>query len=241
MYHDFFNRHEPGKVALQLSFGKDSAACLELMKPWWDRLVVVWCNPGNPIPAAVEYMEKVAAKVPNFTIVLGQQRNWIAQNGHPSDILPIEGTELGRIAANSRSLKLSFVGDCCAANLWLPMAEYVKANAFTGVIRGQKLSDNLRAPVRSGDEINGVEYLFPIEHWADEDVIKFLGDGIPSTYLEGVEHSIDCANCTAYSRNRKGVQAYLDRHLPAVGEEVRRVRTQIAILATTHVKMLKEV
>jgi len=33
---------------LQLSGGKDSLACLYLLKPKWDDLIVAWVNTGAP-------------------------------------------------------------------------------------------------------------------------------------------------------------------------------------------------
>ena len=241
MLTSFFTRHAPGRVALQLSFGKDSAACLWLCQPWWDRLVVVWGDAGYPSQAAVDYMEWVKGMVPNFASVLGDQRRWVRENGYPTDILPVEATAIGRTAEAPPAIKLSFVGDCCAANLWQPMSDYLKAGGFTGVIRGQKLADSLRTDLRSGDVHDGIEYCLPVEGWSDEEVFAYLGhEFTPSPYSEGLTSSLDCLNCTAYSSHRKGVQAYLDRHSPFVGQEVRIVRKEIARLARHHIKLLEE-
>lgn len=239
---DLFSRHEPGKVVLQLSFGKDSAACLWLTRPWWDKMTVAWCNAGNPVKAAVDYMEKVKETVPRFETVLGRQRQWVKENGYPTDILPAESTPFGRMTHMEEAIRLSFVGDCCRANMWEPMRQFVAARGFTAVIRGQKLADSLRTEVRSGDVIDGIEYCFPVEDWTDEEVFDYLGpEYTPPPYHEGVESSIDCANCTAYSSHRKGLQVYLDKHAPMTGAEVRFVRREIAKLAAKHILLLEEV
>lgn len=186
-------------------------------------------------------MEWVKGIVPHFHEVLGNQPEWVREQGHPTDLLPIEGTAVGRTKESAPAIKLSFVGDCCLANLWQPMGDYIKSGQFTGVIRGQKLADSLRTDLQSGDVYDGVEYCLPIESWSDNDVFAYLGDTfLPSPYKEGLTSSLDCLNCTAYSSHRKGVQAYLDRHSPFVGQEVRMVRKEIARLARHHIQLLEE-
>lgn len=239
MFYDFFSRYGHKKVALELSFGKDSAACLWLTKQWWDQIVVIWCSPGRPVPAAVEYMAQVAKMVPNFVMLRGEQQTWVEERGHPTDALPFEATPLYRQSTGDHSnVRLSFVGDCCRENLWIPMHQYVMRHDFEAIIRGQRQADRLKSPVHSGEIHDGIEYFFPVENWSDQEVVDYLGDRIPAPYKEGVESSIDCANCTAYSSHRKGLQAYLDRHLPLVGEEVRLVRMETARLLKRHIVSL---
>lgn len=174
MFDAFFSRHN--RVGLCFSAGKDSAVCLELLDPWLDRVEVIWVNPGDPHPETREYMDRVAERVPMFTEVRGKQPEYIRLHGKPG---------LGEF-------------NCCAQNMWLPIQNYVARAGITGLIRGQKNSDVLKSPVRSGDVVGGVEFLHPIEDWTDEEVIAFLGDRIPESYKRGVKSSLDCQNCAVY-------------------------------------------
>ena len=200
---DFFSRHE--RIALQFSAGKDSAACLWLLQDWWDRIDVVWCSGGNPHPEVVEYMMSIAQQVPSFKIVEGKQPEWIAKHGWPVDVLPWASAPVGRIASNGGGIPLALVSDCCRANLWQPMTEFISSGGYTGVIRGQKASDHLTAPITSGSVVEGVEYYFPLEGWSDLDVFEYLGPRVPRSYTRGLRSSLDCLDCTAYVAEQPGL------------------------------------
>ena len=113
---DFFDRHQ--KVMLSFSAGKDSAAVLWLLRPYWELLDVVWCNQGNPYPETEEYMLSIAEMVPNFKMIMGNSPLWIKQNGYPVDILPMESTPVGLTFTRQNNPKLSFYWDCCNANIF---------------------------------------------------------------------------------------------------------------------------
>jgi 3'-phosphoadenosine 5'-phosphosulfate sulfotransferase (PAPS reductase)/FAD synthetase len=113
------------------------------------------------------------------------------------------------------------------------MAEATKRLGATTVIRGQKLSDGHKSPVRSGDVIDGVTYLFPIETWSDADVFKYLESteiGIPDHYKH-VNSSLDCWSCTAYLGDNIGKVRYMkERHPEWHADVIRRleqIETQI--------------
>jgi len=93
----------------------------------------------------------------------------------------------------------------------------------TTVIRGQKLSDHHKSPVRSGDVVDGITYVFPIEDWTDEQVLDYVKDSdlLPAHYAYGGT-SLDCMHCTAYLGENKWKRGYLNRNHPEVGEIVER-------------------
>lgn len=189
------------KTALSFSAGKDSAACLYLLEKDWDDITVVWCNPGDPYEETLRYMEGIKAMVPHFVEVKADVRAWIKEHGHPVDILPWKATPWGRAVEQSGALAMAPYFDCCGSNLWRPMVDYIKANGFEVVIRGQKDSDRMRSPIEHGAVIEGVRYEFPIRNWSDDDVRGFLGDRIPPSYLRGRKTSLDCKRCTAYAQD----------------------------------------
>lgn len=221
----FFARHL--KVALEFSPGKDSAACLWLLEPYWDRLVVLWANPGNPYPETLEYMQGIREMVPHFIEVRGRQPEWIQEFGYPTDILPVMASPFTHIPGNQQNLKLQPFMACCMANMWQPMAEWVTANEVTGVIRGQKRCDGLRSPLANGATVNGVEYFFPIEVWDNARVMDYLGERVPASYKRGLLSSLDCMNCTAYVAQNPGRVADLELIYPPAAAEVKKVYSHI--------------
>jgi PP-loop superfamily ATP-utilizing enzyme len=53
-----FDRH--AKAILFFSGGKDSLACLHLLREYWDRVLVVWANPGEALPELRAQMDECA-------------------------------------------------------------------------------------------------------------------------------------------------------------------------------------
>ena len=199
---DFFSTHD--KVMLQFSAGKDSAACLWLLEEFWDQMDVVWTNPGNPYPETLRYMERISKLVPRFKVVLGKQPQDIAQHGWPADVVPMEATQIGQQMTGDTGPRLRPFWECCWNNMWGPMLEEVTRGGYDGIIRGQKLADTLKGPLRSGSSVDGIDYLHPIEDWSDDKVFAFLGEHVPESYKRGLKSSLDCINCTAYSAENPG-------------------------------------
>lgn len=214
------------KTALSFSAGKDSAACLWLLKPRWHEIDVVWCNPGDPYPETLEYMRDIKEMVPHFIEVRSDSRGWVREHGYPVDVLPIKRSRIGRVADATPGLMLQSAWDCCGANLWRPMQQFIKENSYTHVIRGQKNCDRLKSPVRSRDVIDGVTYLFPLEDWTDTDVLTYLGGKVPPSYMRGRRTSLDCMRCTAYVEDASVED--LESISPDAAQEVRSVYAQLS-------------
>jgi len=183
------------KKALQFSGGKDSLACLYLLKPIWDELLVVWGNTGSAYPETIKLMDKVRSLVPHFLEVKSNQPDYIANYGFPSDILTIRNTNFGHIVHGTGGRKFTDYLSCCNANIWQPLAK--ACEGMEVIYRGQRLEDEKKSPVRSGDVINGIEYIFPIENWSTAQVKEYLGEKLPEYYSQE-KSSHDCWNCTAY-------------------------------------------
>lgn len=202
------------KIALQLSGGKDSLACLYIMRPYWDRLTVYWLNTGAAFPETIEQMKAIRELVPHFVEVAGRQPEVIAQFGLPSDIVPINSTPVGLVATGGGRTLIQDRYSCCLRSLMLPMHERMVQDGITLVIRGQKDSDRMKAPIKSGDVHDGIEYLLPVQSWSDDDVLSYLkGQGVElPRFYETLRSSPDCISCSAYWE--EGRSAYLKRHHP---------------------------
>lgn len=217
---DVFARHE--NIALQVSGGRDSLACLYLLKPYWHRLTVYWCNTGAPFPETVKIMGAVRALVPRFVEIEGDQPAVVAGFGLPSDIVPASATPIGLMGSGGAGPLIQDRYSCCSRVFMLPMHERMVADGITLVIRGQKAADALKSPIRSGHVDLGIEYLFPIEDWTAADVMDFLkaeGAPIPRFY-EMLDGAPDCTTCSAYWEN--GAAKYLKRYHPEAFAEVQR-------------------
>jgi len=204
---------------LQFSGGKDSLACLYLLKAEWETLPVVWLNTGAAYPETISYMEKWKNVLPNFIEIKSDQPSQIAKNGYPSDIVVVNNTSFGRQFFKSDAPLVQSYLNCCAENVWLPLFHAIDAMGATEIVRGQRRSDARQSSIRHGDVVNGKKYNFPIYDWSDEKVFSYLkavGAEIPEGYRNGEKTGRDCWDCTAYlDENAQRI-----KNLPEVKKQV---------------------
>lgn len=213
---DILDRHE--RIALQLSGGRDSIACLYLMRPHWDRLTVYWLDTGAAYPETVALIAKIAEMVPNFARIEGHQPEVVAQYGLPTDILPASSTPMG-VAGSGQGTLMQDRYSCCVRSIMLPLHQRMLDDGITLIIRGQKTADRLKSTLRSGQSEHGIEYLFPIEDWDARKVMTYLREQdapIPRFY-EMLNAAPDCMTCSAWWE--EGAMAYLKRYHHAQYQE----------------------
>jgi 3''-phosphoadenosine 5''-phosphosulfate sulfotransferase (PAPS reductase)/FAD synthetase and related enzymes len=207
---------------LQFSGGKDSLACLYLLEPWWDKLIVAWADSGDEFPETKKQMQEIAGMVPQFVVAKGNQPAEILEFGLPADVLSVWNTPLGRAMGGER-IKLQDPLSCCQRNRWEPMMALVRELDVTLVIRGQRNSEGRKGLVRNGAVIAGVEYLLPLEDWSRDQVLDFLkerGVRLPESYKWN-DSSLDCQHCTGWLSENPGKLEYIDEFHPELGKEVR--------------------
>jgi phosphoadenosine phosphosulfate reductase len=190
------DRHE--RIAFQFSGGKDSFAALLLLQEHWPQMTVYWTNTGDPVPEVLAMVDQVRALVPHFVEIAGRVNEQIAAHGLPSDLVPTTSAPTGLIAYGG-GVALQDRFNCCYHSLMLPMQERMVADGVTLIVRGQKSADVMKSPLRSGALHDGIELLFPIEHWTDTDVFDYLnGNAFVPEYYEHLTASPDCLTCSAY-------------------------------------------
>lgn len=228
---------------LEFSGGKDSVACLMLLKDELKDITVLWANSGDCFPETIEQMQKVRAICPNFIEVKGNQPAVIAEKGYPVDVLPVRNYAPVQELAQMKRVKLQGFLECCFNSFLLPMHNVAKALGATEIIRGQKLADHHKSPLKDGDVVDGVAYRFPLQDWTDEEVMEFVkGSELLPKHYEEARTSLDCMHCTAYLAENQWKLRYLEKNHPKQGAEVRRrlkiIRDEV-MLDMEHFKVLE--
>jgi 3'-phosphoadenosine 5'-phosphosulfate sulfotransferase (PAPS reductase)/FAD synthetase len=218
---EFLSRHK--KVALMFSGGKDSIACLELFKPYLDKIAVIWVNTGSNLPEVEECVTKVALEVPNFVEIPTNQAWSVEVNGYPADVVPVNFTKLGQCFTNTKDIVLRSYLECCNENIWSPAYARVQELGVTGVIRGQRSDEGHKAPLNSGEVVDGIEYFFPLQDWSNEDVNNYLvkqGVEMTERLMMRSHTSLDCWNCTAFTENSVERMEYMKKYHPVKHQSV---------------------
>lgn len=212
------------RVALNFSGGKDSLACLYLLRPFLEKYIsVYWLNTGDGCPETLEVLQQVRQWVPHFIEVRSDVKAWRAVNGMPSDLVPAKGHAIAGLYGMSDT-KVSNRFDCCYANLMLPMHQRMVADGINMVIRGTKVSDTGRVPVVGW--AGHYEVVLPVMDWSHTEVFDYLeAVGAPKNaiyeHFKGIS-APECMGCTAWWDDGKA--GYLKARHP---DELPRYRNQL--------------
>jgi phosphoadenosine phosphosulfate reductase len=207
------DKHE--RIGCFYSGGKDSLACVLLLKEHWDRITIYHADTGDTLPEMREAVAAIECQVPNFVRIEVDVAGWIARHGIPTDLLPHSAHPIGWLMHEHKA-KLQPRYNCCFANLMLPLWRRAKADLCTMVVRGTKRADMNHLPAGDGDIAEGIELYYPVQEWTDDQVLAFLackGVKLPRVY-DYLDHGLDCARCSAWWSEGRG--AYLKRFHPAL-------------------------
>jgi 3'-phosphoadenosine 5'-phosphosulfate sulfotransferase (PAPS reductase)/FAD synthetase len=199
------SRHK--RICLSISGGKDSTAAAFLLRRHWHRLRFYHYDTGDLLPEVRDVVRELAGILPNLTTVRGDIAAAIAANGLPSDLVPHSAHVVGQAMAEGPRIVGRY--DCCWNNLMNPIYQRIRRDGHTLLIRGTKRADMNRLPMRSGQMLDGIELLLPLEDWSNADVMDYLREqGAPvSTAYEHFEDMPECATCSAWWHEKRA--AYL--------------------------------
>lgn len=208
------------RIVLQFSGGRDSLGALFACKPWWHKIIVVWGNRGADFPETLETIARVRELPVRFAEVHAPMPMDLSMEVHglPVDVLPLGNVEdaarlTGR--ANPGPKMQSFLS-CCNRMLFEPLQRFCREYGATMIVRGQRLEETMKSPVRSGDVLDGVEYLFPLERMTEAEVDALIdshGFALPDHY-QYTSKSLDCWSCTAYLHENLDTLEYTKRFHP---------------------------
>lgn len=220
------------KPALQFSGGKDSLACLYLLRPQLERLTVYWVNTNDTCPETLSVVDQVRPWIPNFVEIRSDSPAWRRLNGAPSDVVPAVNTFIGNACGMSK-MRLSGRFDCCASNIMLPLHNRMLADGVDAVVRGTKLTDTGTLPAEGPSEF--YHLILPLRDWSHQQVFSYLREvGAPENRVYDHFRSIsapECMGCTAWWDDGKA-EYFRARHperlpeykitLSAIRDELRR-------------------
>jgi phosphoadenosine phosphosulfate reductase len=184
------------KKILALSGGKDSLACLHLLKDELDSAIYV--DTGFAYPETLKMID-YAATLLTVHRVQANRTGQQAAFGLPADVVPVEWTAIGEAMTEQKPYRIQSSFQCCFENIALPL--YAKAHALgaTHLVMGQRNAESYKSLSRDGDLVKDIIRLHPIEDWTTDQVMQFLSKHMTVPAHFNFEHSsLDCYDCTAF-------------------------------------------
>lgn len=179
-------QHE--KVAVMFSGGKESVVIAHMLKPWREKLTLLWINTGSMFPHMAEFVHGFAAEHGYALVELhSNQAAQFAKFGWPSRLIPIYQNPEGKVMTSSWQ-------SCCIALRTRPATDWMLLRGIKTVVHGQRAEDLV--PLSFG----GANEIAPVWDWTEAKIYEYIGEHglvLPEQYSNGYRDSGECWNCTA--------------------------------------------
>jgi len=234
---ELFKQHD--LAILQFSGGKDSLAVLELCRPYLDKIIVAWVDTGGNFPHVADFVYKVMADVPRFTVVRPSEPQGLSfmKHGFPVDIIPV---------INKSRLKIQPWVECCNRLKWEPMEAFVKESGATLVVNGQRNDEEMTNGWTNGTIVKGITYCYPLDEWTEEEVFAYLREQnvVLPVHYGMVKDSLDCYSCTAMADFTASVakdrEDFMQRYYPLIYRQVQRNKLAIVSAIEEEINRLEK-
>jgi phosphoadenosine phosphosulfate reductase len=222
--------------ALAFSGGKDSMACLHLLRDELD--CAIYVDTGFSYPETRALVNYAAGLIP-LHIVQTDRAGQNAMTGIPSDVVPIDWTFVGQSVTAPKPALIQSYLQCCFENIAKPLFDKAKVLGVTELFYGERAEEAHHSTSHDGDVLDGIIRRHPIENWTEREVFELLERHmtVPDHYYAVKHSSLDCYDCTAYTRESQDRIAWMHSRYPAHyrAYQVRREAIDHAILeAVSH-------
>jgi len=199
-------------MALAFSGGKDSLACLHLLK---DELeCAIYVDTGFAYPETRDLVNYAAGLVTMY-VVQSDRAGQNAREGIPADVVPVEWTPLGQRMTHAKPITIQPSISCCYENLARPLLEKAKALGVTQLVYGQRAEESHRGPATHGEVVEGITRLHPLDEWTRQQVMDYLATKMEIPAHFSLNHtSLDCYDCTAFRHESEDRLAWTRQQYP---------------------------
>ena len=186
---------------LALSGGKDSMACLHLLRDELD--CAIYIDTGFSYPETRAMIDYAATLIPVHRVVVDRAKQQ-REHGLPSDVVPVEWTTVGQAMTRPKAVLIQPSFQCCYSNLAQPLQDKAKRLGATHIVTGQRNDEPARATSRNGEVVDGLIRLYPLAEWTRAQVLDYLASkmDIPPHYAL-TQTSLDCFDCTCFYAESK--------------------------------------
>lgn len=207
----------PGSAVVGLAFsgGKDSMACLHLLR---DRLsFAIFVDTGFLLPETRECVNYASSLLP-VHIVLTDRKGQNAREGMPSEVVPIDWTAAGQRLTGPKPVKIQSYRQCHYENVNLPLWTKALALGVTHLVNGARADEHKNAMIPAVCQTDGVTELSPLYNWTEHDVFEYLETvmEVPAHYYAVPRSSsLDCFDCTGFVQDTVEFIPWLRARYPA--------------------------
>lgn len=174
-------------------------ACLHLLRKTID--CAIYVDTGKSYPETQKMIEYAETIVPVITLQ-SDREDQNEREGIPADVVPIDWTPLGHAMTGKKPVLVQSYLQCCFENIGYPLITKAYEIGATHMIYGQRNDEKHKATSRDGDMVGGITRVHPIENWTSKDVLDYLATQMEVPPHFHIKHSsLDCYDCTAFSRD----------------------------------------